>query len=227
MKKSLLFAGLAIISASVLGMNNKLFFGNIECSKTPSAVQYSPMSTGNFQNTRSQNSNLLAVQDASVPTNNFYSVMSPEGLSLIVPSNRELSPGEVEKEMTKKLRKILEDMHQRQKNDELIAQLIQQTQEYGDRNIWQQQKIDQLQRENIHRQKIIDQLRHENDQLQQQVSEISIVNEKNPLMLGNAWLSQQNRELLAKNAWLEEQLRKHKEFCFSKLNYRKKQDLKN
>ena len=53
------------------------------------------------------------------------------------------------------------------------------------------------------------------------------MNEKNPLMLGNAWLSQQNRELLAKNAWLEEQLRKHKEFCFSKLNYRKKQDLKN
>ncbi|MCR4623312.1 MAG: SlyX family protein [Alphaproteobacteria bacterium] len=216
MKKSLLFAGLVIISTNVLGMNNKLFFGNIESSKISSIARYSPMSTDNFQNIKSQNSNSLAMQDASVLTNNFCSVMSPEGLVLIVSSNKELSSGEIEKEMTKELKKILEDMRQRRKNDELIAQFIQQIQEYCDKNIRQQKTIDQLRQENIRQQKTIDQLRQENNLLQQQFSEISIVNEKNPLMLGNAWLSQRNRELLAKNAWLEEQLWKHQEFSFPK-----------
>lgn len=206
MKKSLLFAGLAIISTDVLGMNNKLFFGNIECSQIPSVVQYSSMSTGNFQNTRSQNSNSSAERDASVPTDKFYSVMSPKGLVLVVPSNRELSPGEIEEEMTKGLKTVVADMQRRQKNDELTAQLIQQIYECCERNIWQQQKIDQLQQENIRQQNTIDQLQQKNDQLQQQVSEISVVNKENPLMLGNAWLIRKNRELSARNAWLEDLL---------------------
>jgi protease II len=134
--------------------------------------------------------------------------MSPEGLILIVPSDRKLSPGEVEKEMTEGLKKILKDMRQRRKNDELISQLIKQNQEYCDRNIWQQQKIDQLQQENTRQREII-------DQLQRRISEV------HPLMLGNARLSHENQELLAKNAWLEEQLQKSKEF-FPKLIGRRK-----
>lgn len=219
MKKSLLFGGLAIISTDVLGMNNKLFFGNIECSQNPSVVQY----------TRSQNSNSLAERDAPMPTDKFYSVMTSKGLVLVVPSNRELSPGEIEEQMTKGLKTVLADMQRRRKNDELTAQLIQQIHEYCERNIWQQQEIDQLQQENIRQQNTINQLRQENirqqntiDQLQQQVSEISVVNKENPLMLGNTWLIRKNRELSARNASLEKLLQKSEEFSSPKLNGRKK-----